>query len=166
HFAFPHDNLFSVYRKFQRPFQNVRHLLVVIMVQRHVPAFFDQYARQHDFVADHHFPVNLRVQLLALNILPGNVFHFWSAAHRFPPYSFAALSCRYMCASSRAFSSLNAPSETSSASAAATAVRAERAASQKVSSAPTASLNGNASDPNIIFSGYSEIHCFRIFFSS
>src|SRR5258708_4496626 len=65
----------------------------------------------------------------------------------------AALSWRYIRASSSAFSSVNAPSATSSARAAATAVRAERAASQNVSSAPTASLNGNASEPNIMRSG-------------
>src|SRR5579863_6415048 len=129
-------------------------------------AFLHKHARQHNLVADHHFPVNQWIQRLALHVLPRDVFHLRHGAHGLAPYSFAALSCRYMCASSSAFSSLNAPSETSSASAAAIAVLADRAASQNVSSAPTASLKGNASDPNIILSGNSEIHCFKMFFSS
>src|SRR5216684_6499940 len=133
---------------------------------RHVRAFFHQYARQHDFIADYHFAADERVQWLALHVFPCDVLRFRRGAHFFSPYSFAALSCRYKRASSSAFSSVKAPSATSSASAAATAVRAERAASQKVSSAPTASLNGKASDPNMMRSGKSEIHCFKIFFSS
>src|SRR5271168_545586 len=166
HFPCSHHNLFAVDRKFQRAFQNVSDLLIVMMMQGHVGAFLHEHACQHDLLADHHFPVNQRIQWLVLDVLPRNVFHFRCSAHCLAPYSFAALSCRYMCASSSAFSSLKAPSETSSASAAAMAVRAERDASQKVSSAPTASLNGNASEPNIILSGKREIHCFKMFFSS
>src|SRR5580658_3360859 len=136
------------------------------MMHRHVSALLDKHASQHDFVTDHHLALYQRIQLLALHALPRDVFHFRGVAHGLAPYSFAALSCRYMCASSKALPSLNAPSETNSASAAAMAIRAERDASQNVSSAPTASLNGNASEPNIIRSGYSEIHCFKIFFNS
>src|SRR5271169_4048320 len=137
-----------------------------MMMKGDVGTFLHQHACQHDFISDHHFSVNLRIQLLTFDIFPGYVFHSGSGAHGLTPYSFAALSCRYILASSSAFSSLNAPSETSSAKAAAAAVRAERDASQKVSSAPTASLNGNASEPNMILSGKSEIHCFKMFLSS
>src|SRR5690349_20058031 len=135
-------------------------------MQRHMRALFQEDAHKHDLVPNHHFAADERAQLFVFYILPGDVFRLRRSAHLRSPYSFAALSCRYMRASSSALASVNAPSATSSASAAATAVRAERAASQKVSSAPTASLKGKASEPNMIFSGKSEIHCFRIFFSS
>src|SRR5215469_12295424 len=129
-------------------------------------ASLQQHARHHDLVADHHLAIEQRIQLLALDILPSKVFHFAGCAHFITPYSRAALSCKYIRASSIALASLNAPSATSSAKAAEIAVRADRTASQKVSSAPIASLNGNASDPNIMRSGNSETHCFRIRFSS
>src|ERR1700674_564036 len=166
HFAGANDDLLAIDRKFQRAFEDVGHLLVVVVVQRHVRAFLHEYARQHNFIANQHFAADEGIELLALHAFPRDVLRFRRGAHFFSPYNFAALSCRYRRASSAAFSSLKAPSATSSASAAATAVRAERAASQNVSSAPTASLNGKASDPNMIFSGYSEIHCLRMFFNS
>src|ERR1700674_1606141 len=152
-FSGAHYNFFSVDRELQGAFENVGHLLIVVMVLRHVRAFLQQHAGQHHFFADHHLAVDQRIQLLAGNLVPLDVLQFRRYAHGFAPYSFAALSCRYMRANSSAFSSLKAPSDTNSASAAATAVRADRAASQNVSSAPTASLNGNASEPNMILSG-------------
>src|SRR5256885_7987345 len=139
HFAGTHHQLLAVDGKFQRAFENVGDLFVVVVMQRHVRTFFEQHARQHDFIADQHFAADEGIQLFALHVFPRHVLHFFS------PYSLAALSCRYRRASSRAFSSLQAPSATSSARAAATAVRAERAASQKVSSAPTASLKDRKS---------------------
>src|SRR6266480_5209 len=166
HFAGANDDLLAIDGKLQRAFEDIGHLLVVVVMQRHVRAFLHQHARQHDFIADQHFAADEGIELLALHAFPRDVLRFRRGAHFFSPYNFAALSCRYRRASSTAFSSVKAPSATSSASAAATAVRAERAASQKVSSAPTASLNGKASDPNMIFSGYSEIHCLRMLFNS
>src|SRR5438876_3111189 len=166
HLAGAHHDFLAVDREFQRALQDVRHLFVVVVMQRHVRTLLHQHARQHDFAADHHLAVNERIQFLALHVFPGDVFRLGWVARFMSPYNFAALSCRYKRASSMAFSSVKAPSATSSASAAAAAVRAERTASQNVSSAPTASLNGNASEANIIFSGYSEIHCLRMFFNS
>src|SRR6267378_168168 len=166
HFAGANDDLLAIDGKLQRAFEDVAHLLVVVVVQRHVRAFLHEHARQHNFIADQHFAADEGIELLPLHVFPRDVLRFRRGAHFFSPYSFAALSCRYRRARSSVFSSVKAPSATSSASAAATAVRAERAASQKVSSAPTASLNGKASDPNMIFSGYSEIHCLRMFFNS
>src|SRR5712692_6187010 len=165
-FAGANDDFFAVNGEFQRAFEDVGNLLIVMRMHGHVRTLLEQHARQHDFVADHHFTVDQRIELLAFHVFPGDVLRFGRGAHFISPYSLAALSCRYMRASSSAFASVNAPSATSSASAAATAVRAERAASQNVSSAPTASLKGNASDPNIILSGKSEIHCLRMFFNS
>src|SRR6267142_2258448 len=166
HFAGANDDLLAIDGKFQRAFEDIGHLLVVVVMQWHVRTSLHEHARQHNFIADQHFAADEGIELLALHVFPREVLRFRRGAHFFSPYNFAALSCRYRRASSTAFSSVKAPSATSSASAAATAVRAERAASQKVSSAPTASLNGKASDPNMIFSGYSEIHCLRIFFNS
>src|ERR1700749_2259025 len=158
-FAGANDDFLSVDRKFQRAFQNISHLLVVMLVQRHMRAFFHQHAREHHLVADDLFAIDQRIQLFALDIFPRNIFKRSRRAHFDPPYSFAALSCRYICASSIAFTSVKAPSETSSASAAASAVRVLRAESQKLSSAPSASLNGNASDAYIILSGKSVMSC-------
>src|SRR5579863_1624207 len=131
----------------------------MMMMQGHVRALFHQHARQHHLIADDHLTIDQRIQLLALHVFPWNVFEAFRRAHFDPPYSFAALSCRYMRASSIAFGSVYAPSETSSASAAASAVRVLRAESQKLSSAPSASLNGNASDAYIILSGKSVMSC-------
>src|SRR5437016_12465920 len=142
HFAGAHHRLLAIAGKVQRAFENGADLLVVVVMQRHVRAFFEQHARQHDFVAHQHFAADEGIQLFALHVFPRHVLHFFS------PYSLAALSCRYSRDSSRAFSSLQAPSATMSARAAATAVRAERAASQKVSSAPTADRKGKASEPD------------------
>src|SRR5262249_41053158 len=130
------------------------------MVQRHMRALFHQHAREHHLIPDDHLAIDQRIQLFALDFFPRNILESLRRAHLVPPYSFAALSCRYMCASSIAFGSVKAPSETSSASAAANAVRVLRAESQKLSSAPSASLNGNASDAYIILSGKSVSSCF------
>src|SRR5260370_24693021 len=116
-------------------------------MQRHVRPFLHQHPCQHDFIADQHFAVDERVQLLAFHVFPCDVLRFRQGAHFFSPYSFAALSCRYRRASSSAFSSVKASSAPSSASAAATALRPERATSQNVPSAPTASFKPHASDP-------------------
>src|SRR6202049_5007050 len=153
--ASPHHNLFATDGEFKRAFENISQLLIVMVVQRNMRAFLHQHARQHNLVAHQHFPIDLRIEVFALHVLPRGVFQL-RAAHFLSPYSLVALSCKYMCASSRAFASLMAFSATNSASASATAVRAERTASQNVSSAPTASLNGKASEPNMIFSGYNE----------
>src|SRR5277367_2876714 len=132
-----------------------------MMMQRHVPALPYKHPCQHQPIPNHHLAVNLVVQLLPLHIFPRRILQLCLSAHFFKsPYNLTALSCKYPCASSSAFASLIAPSSTSSASAAANPVREVRAASHILSSAPNASLNGNASDPNIILSGYKVNNCF------
>jgi hypothetical protein len=80
--------------KFQRAFQDVGDLLVVVLVPRHMGAFFQEYARQHDLFADHHLAVDQVIQLLVLDLIPGDIFQSGLRAHFFkPPYSRAALSC-------------------------------------------------------------------------
>ena len=84
-FAGSHDNFFAVDGEFQRAFQDVGDLLVVVMMQRDVRAFFHQHAGEHDFFADDHFAVDQRIEFLAFDAFPWNVFHFCGCAHFISP---------------------------------------------------------------------------------
>jgi hypothetical protein len=66
-------------------FQDVGELLVVVVVQRHVAAFLDEHPGDHDLLPVHHFAVDQRVQVLALDVLPGDVFRCGAGGHGAPP---------------------------------------------------------------------------------
>jgi hypothetical protein len=69
-FAGAHHNLFPIDGEFQRAFENISKLLVVVMVQRNVAVLFDEDAREHDLLAVNHLAVDVRIQPLALNVFP------------------------------------------------------------------------------------------------
>jgi len=124
--------------------QDVRHLLVVVVMQRHVRAFFIS-TRASMILRRPPFPGQSADSISRAPRFPGDVFRLGWVAHFMSPYNFAALSCSTS-------APVRWPSLRESAfgdefrQRAAAAVRAERTASQNVSSAPTASLNGNASE--------------------
>jgi len=81
HFARPDDDFLAVNGELQGSFEDVGDLLVVMMVERDVSAFFHQHPSKHDFLSMEHFPINQRIEVLAFDLIPGNVFqlaHFIS----------------------------------------------------------------------------------------
>ena len=69
-FAGADDDFAAINGKFQGAFEDVGYLLVVMVMQWDVRAFLQQHARQHNLVADYHFAVDERIQLLALDVFP------------------------------------------------------------------------------------------------
>jgi hypothetical protein len=80
-----HDDFFAVDRELQRAFQDVRHLLVVMMVEWDVSALLHDHARQHDLVADHHFAVDQRIEMFALDFVPRDVLAGCGCTHLMAP---------------------------------------------------------------------------------
>ncbi len=83
HFPGTHDDLFSIDRKLQRAIQDVRHLLIVMLMHGDVGSLFQEHARKHQFVAHDHFAVDQVVQFFAFHFVPRDVFAFGFFAHRF-----------------------------------------------------------------------------------
>ena len=67
-----HDH-FSVDPELERSFQDVGQLLVGVAVLRHDAAFFQQHARQHDFLPYYELTLQQRRQILKQNAAPRNV---------------------------------------------------------------------------------------------
>lgn len=80
-FAGVYDDFFSVDGEFQRAFQDVGDLFIVVMMQGHVPAFFYEHTGEHNLVADDHFAIDQRVKFLALDLVPRNVFEGCGRGH-------------------------------------------------------------------------------------
>jgi hypothetical protein len=84
-FAGADDDFAAIDGKFQGAFEDVGYLLVVVVMQRDVRAFLQQHARQHDFVADDHFAVDERIQLLTLDVFPYDMLRLRRGAQSASP---------------------------------------------------------------------------------
>lgn len=75
-FAGADDDFLAIDGEFQRAFEDVGELFIVMVVERDMTAFLEEDPRQHDLLAVNHFAVDVRVEMLALDVFPGDVFGF------------------------------------------------------------------------------------------
>ena len=73
HFAGMHDDLFSVDPEFQSAIEDVSELLVVVAVLGNDAAFFEQHARQHNFLANDELPMQERFQFFERDSVPRDI---------------------------------------------------------------------------------------------
>ena len=69
------DDLLAVNGKLKSTFEYVCDLLVVVVMLRDVRTFLELDTGEHDFIANDHLAIDERVELLAVDIFPGDVLH-------------------------------------------------------------------------------------------
>ena len=85
HFSGFDDDLPAIDGKLERAFHNVRHLFIVMVMERDMRALFHDYAGKHQVLAGEHLALDERVERFALDSIPGNVFCLGWAGHFLSP---------------------------------------------------------------------------------
>jgi 3-oxoacyl-[acyl-carrier protein] reductase len=75
-FPTPHDQFLALDNKFQRAFQDVGDLLIVVAVHRHDRAFAQNNSREHAAISDNKLAVDQWIQVLDGHVLQANMPQF------------------------------------------------------------------------------------------